>query len=73
MAEPLQPSNRTEPPKSFHQCATYISQAVNSVNSGAPLDPGLIKDASESELPIQGRGRYGTALGRAVHAVLPDH
>ena len=50
--------------------ATYISQAVNSVNSDAPLDPGLIKDASESELPIQGRGRYGTALGRAVHAVL---
>ena len=50
--------------------ATHISQAVNSVDGVASLDPGLIKDASESELPIQGRGRYGTALGRAVHAVL---
>ena len=50
--------------------ATHISQAVNSVDGVASLDPGLAKDVSESELPIQGRGRYGTALGRAVHAVL---
>tara|TARA_Y100001970_G_C14255571_1_gene875114 strand:+ start:3014 stop:6361 length:3348 start_codon:yes stop_codon:yes gene_type:complete len=50
--------------------ATHISQAVNSVNAVESVDPGLAKDASESELPIQGRGRYGTAIGRAVHAVL---
>ena len=34
------------------------------------FDPGLLKDAEESELPLQSRGRYGTAIGRAVHAVL---
>ncbi len=35
-----------------------------------PLDPGLDKDARDLELPAWQRGRYGTAIGRAVHAVL---
>ena len=36
---------------------------------GAP-DPGLDKDEPEEDAPVWRRGRYGTALGRAVHAVL---
>ncbi len=34
------------------------------------VDPGLLKDAVDLELPPWQRGRYGTAVGRAVHAVL---
>jgi len=33
-------------------------------------DPGLDKDAGDEESPAWRKGRYGTALGRAVHAVL---
>ena len=36
---------------------------------GAP-DPGLDKDVIDEDAPVWRRGRYGTALGRAVHAVL---
>jgi len=35
-----------------------------------PVDPGLAKDARDLELPPWQKGRYGTAVGRAVHAVL---
>jgi ATP-dependent helicase/nuclease subunit A len=35
-----------------------------------PADPGLAKDARDLELPPWNKGRYGTALGRAVHGVL---
>ena len=34
-----------------------------------PHDPGLAKDARDLELPPWNKGRYGTAIGRAVHAV----
>ena len=34
------------------------------------LDPGLLKGAVDLELPAWQRGRYGTSVGRAVHAVL---
>ena len=34
------------------------------------LDPGLAKDGVDLELPSWQRGRYGTSVGRAVHAVL---
>ena len=37
---------------------------------GAPADPGLAKDARDLELPPWNKGRYGTAIGRAVHGVL---
>jgi ATP-dependent exoDNAse (exonuclease V) beta subunit len=37
---------------------------------GEPVDPGLAKDARDLELPPWHKGRYGTAIGRAVHAVL---
>jgi len=34
------------------------------------IDPGLLKDGVDLELPPWQRGRYGTAVGRAVHGVL---
>jgi ATP-dependent exoDNAse (exonuclease V) beta subunit len=37
---------------------------------GEPTAPGLAKDARDLELPPWNKGRYGTAVGRAVHAVL---
>jgi ATP-dependent helicase/nuclease subunit A len=36
----------------------------------ARADPGLAKGPRDLELPPWNKGRYGTALGRAVHAVL---
>ncbi len=36
----------------------------------AEIDPGLAKDARDLELPPWNKGRYGTAIGRAVHATL---
>ncbi len=33
-------------------------------------DPGLAKDARDLELPPWNKGRYGTAIGRAVHGTL---
>ncbi len=35
-----------------------------------PVDPGLDKAARDLDLPPWNKGRYGTAIGRAVHAVL---
>jgi len=37
---------------------------------GEPTDPGLAKDARDLGLPPWNKGRYGTAIGRAVHGVL---
>ena len=37
---------------------------------GDPADAGLAKDARDLELPPWNKGRYGTAIGRAVHGVL---
>ncbi|TDW79359.1 exodeoxyribonuclease V subunit beta [Kribbella sp. VKM Ac-2566] len=34
------------------------------------IDPGTAKGARDLELPPWSKGRYGTAIGRAVHAVL---
>jgi ATP-dependent helicase/nuclease subunit A len=42
------------------------------VDGGRLDDPGLRKDAVDLDLPPWQRGRYGTAIGRAVHAVLQD-
>ena len=39
---------------------------------GAPSDPGLAKDRDHSEPAPWSKGRYGTAVGRAVHGVLQD-
>ncbi|MEQ9162377.1 MAG: hypothetical protein RLN74_06690, partial [Ilumatobacter fluminis] len=43
--------------------ATYLA-------GEADTDPGLDKGAVDLDLPPWQRGRYGTAVGRAVHAVL---
>jgi len=40
--------------------------------SSATGDPGLEKDRDDSEPPPWSKGRYGTAVGRAVHGVLQD-
>ena len=37
---------------------------------GAADDPGVAKEGRDLELPPWNKGRYGTAIGRAVHAVL---
>ena len=39
---------------------------------GAPSDPGLAKDRDDAETQPWSKGRYGTAVGRAVHGVLQD-
>ena len=36
----------------------------------APDDPGLAKEGRDLELPPWNKGRYGTAIGRAVHGTL---
>jgi ATP-dependent helicase/nuclease subunit A len=52
-----------------------VALAAAGDDEGAPpaeADPGLAKDAVDLDLPPWQRGRYGTAVGRAVHAVLQD-
>jgi ATP-dependent exoDNAse (exonuclease V) beta subunit len=44
--------------------------AADAAARAAHDDPGLAKDARDLELPPWNKGRYGTAVGRAVHAVL---
>ncbi|HEX5615372.1 MAG TPA: UvrD-helicase domain-containing protein [Acidimicrobiia bacterium] len=57
------------------QSATRIAReaaeraAAATAEIDAP-DPGMAKEPRDLELPPWQRGRYGTAIGRAVHAVL---
>jgi ATP-dependent exoDNAse (exonuclease V) beta subunit len=48
--------------------ATALARSVEVEDRAA--DPGLAKGPRDLELPPWNKGRYGTALGRAVHAVL---
>ena len=48
--------------------ATALARARR--RRGRADDPGLAKDGRDLELPPWNKGRYGTAIGRAVHAVL---
>jgi ATP-dependent exoDNAse (exonuclease V) beta subunit len=48
--------------------ATTLAHRVDEAESAG--DPGLAKDGRDLELPPWNKGRYGTAIGRAVHAVL---
>ena len=41
-------------------------------SGSAAADAGLDKDRDDSEPPPWSKGRYGTAIGRAVHGVLQD-
>ena len=47
--------------------ATALAQLDDTT---AALDPGIAKEGRDLELPPWSKGRYGTAIGRAVHAVL---
>jgi len=49
---------------------TTEAHAAAADRLGEPTDPGLAKDARDLELPPWNKGRYGTAVGRAVHGVL---
>jgi hypothetical protein len=49
---------------------TALPRAAATDKLGEPADPGLAKGARDLELPPWNKGRYGTALGRAVHGVL---
>ncbi|HXY92623.1 MAG TPA: 3'-5' exonuclease, partial [Acidimicrobiia bacterium] len=44
--------------------------AAEAAERAARADPGLAKEPRDLELPPWNKGRYGTAVGRAVHAVL---
>ena len=53
--------------------ATRLAEQLSlptAVDSADPSDTGLAKDPVDLDLPPWQRGRYGTAIGRAVHGVL---
>ena len=52
--------------------ATTLAHRLDTVAVGAGVvdDPGLAKEGRDLELPPWNKGRYGTAIGRAVHATL---
>jgi ATP-dependent exoDNAse (exonuclease V) beta subunit len=50
--------------------ATALAEAPGTEGSAAPTDPGLAKDEPHDDRPAWRRGRAGTSVGRAVHAVL---
>jgi len=54
--------------------ATAAGNGATAAGNGATAasDPGLDKDRDDSEQPPWSKGRYGTAIGRAVHGVLQD-
>ncbi|WP_327636077.1 UvrD-helicase domain-containing protein [Kribbella sp. NBC_00482] len=47
-----------------------LSVTAGTAEGLAVIDPGTAKGARDLELPPWSKGRYGTAIGRAVHAVL---
>jgi ATP-dependent helicase/nuclease subunit A len=50
--------------------ATRLAEDLVLYDPGAAADEGLRKDTVDLELPPWQRGRYGTAVGRAVHGTL---
>ncbi len=50
--------------------ATGLARWTTDDGTPGASDPGLDKDEPDLELPPWKKGRYGTAVGRAVHAVL---
>ncbi|MFJ8532831.1 UvrD-helicase domain-containing protein [Streptomyces sp. NPDC093591] len=49
---------------------TSVPHPATTDRLGVSAAPGLVKEARDLELPPWCKGRYGTAIGRAVHAVL---
>jgi ATP-dependent helicase/nuclease subunit A len=49
---------------------SFVPRPTETDQLGEPVDPGLAKNARDLELPPWNKGRYGTAIGRAVHGVL---
>jgi len=49
---------------------TVAATTLAALDEGDVVDPGLAKDAPGEQVPTWRRGRAGTAIGRAVHAVL---
>jgi ATP-dependent helicase/nuclease subunit B len=47
-----------------------FATGVGAAAPSRPDDPGLAKESQDLELPPWRKGRYGTAIGRAVHGVL---
>jgi ATP-dependent helicase/nuclease subunit A len=61
--------------RALERAARPLSVAATTVaasdgDSGAEADPGLAKEPPPDSVPAWRRGRAGTAVGRAVHAVL---
>jgi ATP-dependent helicase/nuclease subunit A len=56
--------------RAFANAARRPSVSATHLAGEADTDPGLDKGAVDLDLPPWQRGRYGTAVGRAVHAVL---
>jgi ATP-dependent helicase/nuclease subunit A len=53
--------------------ATHLAEQLDipvDIDPGAAADSGLAKEPVDLDLPPWQRGRYGTAIGRAVHGVL---
>ncbi len=49
---------------------TVISATGLALAAASGTDPALLKDQPDAESPPWNKGRYGTAVGRAVHGVL---
>jgi ATP-dependent helicase/nuclease subunit A len=59
--------------RAIAQASIRSTISATGVALAAPVaDAGLAKDPVDLDLPPWQRGRYGTAIGRAVHAVLQD-
>ena len=56
--------------QAFAEARVRPSVSATFLAGEADTDPGLDKGAVDLDLPPWQRGRYGTAVGRAVHAVL---
>ena len=64
------PAAVAEPTEPADPAAVDDGAEHHVLGSSADTDPGLDKDPPDLELPPWNKGRYGTAVGRAVHAVL---
>ena len=61
----------TRPRSSAHATAALTDEAIPDVAAEISMDdPGLRKRPTDLDLPPWRKGRYGTAIGRAVHGVL---